>query len=113
MVGARSRRLGGGGVPAPVAGRLASAGQQHGMVVLDAAAEVLRPAKLWNDTESAPDADGWLRELPGGARLGRRLRLGPGRRVHHHEALLAAPPEPDVWARLAQVCSRTTGSRGG
>jgi len=35
------------------------AGQQHGMVVLDADGEVLRPAKLWNDTESAPDA-GWL-----------------------------------------------------
>lgn len=32
------------------------AGQQHGMVVLDAARRVLRPAKLWNDTESAPQA---------------------------------------------------------
>ena len=36
---------------------LSIAGQQHGMVVLDDAGEVLRPAKLWNDTESAPDAD--------------------------------------------------------
>ncbi len=33
------------------------AGQQHGLVVLDAAGAVLRPAKLWNDTESAADAD--------------------------------------------------------
>jgi xylulokinase len=32
------------------------AGQQHGLVVLDTAGSVLRPAKLWNDTESAPDA---------------------------------------------------------
>ncbi|MEZ5373561.1 MAG: FGGY family carbohydrate kinase, partial [Microthrixaceae bacterium] len=32
------------------------AGQQHGLVVSDAAGDVLRPAKLWNDTESAPDA---------------------------------------------------------
>jgi xylulokinase len=32
------------------------AGQQHGLVVLDTAGCVLRPAKLWNDTESAPDA---------------------------------------------------------
>jgi xylulokinase len=32
------------------------AGQQHGLVVMDAAGEVLRPAKLWNDTESAADA---------------------------------------------------------
>ena len=29
--------------------------------------EVLRPAKLWNDTESAPDADALVAELPGGA----------------------------------------------
>ena len=36
---------------------LAIAGQQHGLVVLDAAGAVLRPAKLWNDSESAPDAD--------------------------------------------------------
>jgi xylulokinase len=32
------------------------AGQQHGLVVLDGTGAVLRPAKLWNDTESAPDA---------------------------------------------------------
>src|SRR6476469_3655501 len=38
---------------------IAVGGQQHGMVVLDAAGAVVRPAKLWNDTESAPDA-GWL-----------------------------------------------------
>ena len=29
---------------------VAVAAQQHGMVVLDAAGRVLRPAKLWNDT---------------------------------------------------------------
>ncbi|MCL5885453.1 MAG: FGGY family carbohydrate kinase [Actinobacteria bacterium] len=32
------------------------AGQQHGLVVLDSSGEVIRPAKLWNDTQSAPDA---------------------------------------------------------
>ncbi len=43
------------------------AAQQHGLVVLDASGAVIRPAKLWNDTESAPDA-GWLRgQLDGGA----------------------------------------------
>ena len=34
------------------------AGQQHGMVVLDADRQVIRPAKLWNDTETAPMRDG-------------------------------------------------------
>ncbi|MHB8264032.1 MAG: xylulokinase [Acidimicrobiales bacterium] len=32
------------------------AGQQHGMVVLDKSGNALLPAKLWNDTEYAPDA---------------------------------------------------------
>jgi xylulokinase len=35
------------------------AGQQHGMVALDGDDRPVHPAKLWNDTESAPDA-GWL-----------------------------------------------------
>jgi xylulokinase len=43
------------------------AGQQHGMVVLDESREVIRPAKLWNDTETAPDAGWLLKQLPGGA----------------------------------------------
>src|SRR5205809_6850478 len=38
----------------------AVAGQQHGLVVTDQHGVPLRAAKLWNDTESAPDAD-WLR----------------------------------------------------
>ncbi len=32
-------------------------GQQHGMVPLDARGEVIRPAKLWCDTETAPQCD--------------------------------------------------------
>lgn len=35
---------------------LSVAGQQHGLVVLDDDDRPLRPAKLWNDTESAPQA---------------------------------------------------------
>jgi len=46
------------------------AAQQHGLVVLDSDCRVIRPAKLWNDTESAAEAsalterlgaDGWAR----------------------------------------------------
>ena len=33
------------------------AGQQHGLVLVDGDGAVLRPAKLWNDTTSAPEAD--------------------------------------------------------
>ncbi len=33
------------------------AGQQHGLVLIDEAGNPVRPAKLWNDTESAPQAE--------------------------------------------------------
>jgi xylulokinase len=46
---------------------IAIGGQQHGLVVLGADGEALRPAKLWNDTESAPDAEALVAALPGGA----------------------------------------------
>ena len=45
---------------------LAVAAQQHGLVVLDHNDEVLRPAKLWNDTESAEDTEQLLADLAGG-----------------------------------------------
>ncbi|MEU7486055.1 xylulokinase [Streptomyces sp. NPDC042319] len=44
-----------GAGPSAVAG-IAVAGQQHGLVVLDAAGRPVRPALLWNDTRSAPQA---------------------------------------------------------
>lgn len=39
------------------------AAQQHGLVVLDSAGSPLRPAKLWNDTESAPQAAALVNRL--------------------------------------------------
>jgi xylulokinase len=45
---------------------LSVAAQQHGMVCLDAGGDVVRPALLWNDTRSAPDADELVTELGGG-----------------------------------------------
>lgn len=45
---------------------IAVAGQQHGLVVLDGAGVPLRPALLWNDTRSAPQAAA-LTEALGGA----------------------------------------------
>ena len=41
------------------------AGQQHGMVALDESGDVVRPALLWNDTRSAPDASDLVTELGG------------------------------------------------
>jgi xylulokinase len=42
---------------------LSVGGQQHGMVVLDANGEVIRPALLWNDTRSAGAAEDLIAEL--------------------------------------------------
>ena len=42
---------------------LSVGGQQHGMVVLDADGEVIRPALLWNDTRSAAAARDLIAEL--------------------------------------------------
>ena len=61
------------------------AGQQHGLVLLDAAGEPVRPAKLWNDTTSAPNAERLVaraRRRPVGGRHGQRA----GGVVHHHQA---------------------------
>jgi xylulokinase len=41
------------------------AAQQHGLVTLDAAGEVVRPALLWNDLRSAADAADLVTELGG------------------------------------------------
>ncbi|MDH4077729.1 MAG: FGGY family carbohydrate kinase, partial [Acidimicrobiia bacterium] len=51
-------------LPAVVA--TAVAGQQHGLVLVDETGTPVRPAKLWNDTTSAPEAEELTR------------RLGPG-----------------------------------
>ncbi len=45
-----------GAVAADIVG-ISVSGQQHGLVVLDSDGQPLRPAKLWNDTESAPQAE--------------------------------------------------------
>ncbi|MEV0645740.1 xylulokinase [Phytomonospora sp. NPDC050363] len=44
---------------------MAVGAQQHGMVCLDGAGRVVRPALLWNDNRSAPDAAALIDELGG------------------------------------------------
>ncbi|MEU3823405.1 xylulokinase [Streptomyces sp. NPDC030392] len=59
-----------GADPRAVTG-IAVAGQQHGLVVLDRAGRPLRPALLWNDTRSAPQAAALTGELGAAAWLER------------------------------------------
>lgn len=78
-------------------------GQMHGLVLLDEAGEVLRPAILWNDGRAQAEAD-WIEEVVGG-----RSELV---RLTGNRALVGftAPKlewvkrhEPDVYARIARV----------
>lgn len=68
-------------------------GQQHGFVALDAEERVLRPAKLWCDTETAPEAAELSRAL------GRPLPAG----WTASKILWLKRHEPDAFARLAHV----------
>ncbi len=52
------------------------AGQQHGLVVVDSAGTTIRPAKLWNDTTSAPHAAA-LRERLGAGEWASRCGVVP------------------------------------
>ncbi|KGN42336.1 xylulokinase [Knoellia aerolata] len=56
---------------------IAVGGQQHGMVTLDDADEVVRPALLWNDTRSAPDASDLIDELGGAQRWATEVGVVP------------------------------------
>jgi xylulokinase len=77
-------------------------GQMHGLVLLDAAGDVLRPAILWNDQRTAAECDAI------------RAAVGPQRLVEitGNDALtgFTAPKlawvrahEPEIWARVAHV----------
>jgi xylulokinase len=53
------------------------AGQQHGLVVLDGSGRPVRPAKLWNDTESAEDARRMVTDLGGAGWWAEHIGLVP------------------------------------
>ncbi len=86
------------------------AGQQHGMVALDEAGEVVRPALLWNDTRSAPDATDLVVELgegdeaAGRAAWAEAVGVVPVASVTVAKLRWLARREPAAAARTAAVC---------
>jgi xylulokinase len=78
------------------------AGQQHGMVVLDAAGRVIRPALLWNDTRSA-DAAAALVEEVGAEEFARRTGSVPVASFTLTKLRWLRDSEPDNAARVAAV----------
>jgi xylulokinase len=78
-------------------------GQQHGFVPLDDHGEVIRPAKLWNDTSTAEECR-WLIEHLGGVREVVKLTgntILPG--FTAGKILWLRRHEPENYTRLAMV----------
>jgi len=78
-------------------------GQQHGLVLLDHQGKVLRPAKLWCDTETTEENDRLLTHL--GGDKGSLERLGvviaPGYTVS--KLLWTREQHPEIFSRIAHV----------
>ena len=77
------------------------------MVALDAEDRAVHPAKLWNDTESAPDAD-WLISQFGGGDAGRAAWVAavgsvPVAALTVTKLSWLHRTHPDAWARIAHV----------
>jgi xylulokinase len=79
------------------------AGQQHGMVALDADSAVVRPALLWNDTRSAPDAQDLVAELGGPDRWATLTGSVPLASFTVTKLRWLARVEPQNAARVATV----------
>jgi xylulokinase len=82
---------------------LAVGAQQHGMVCLDDAGEVVRPALLWNDTRSAQAALDLIEELGGGAAWADAVGSVPVASFTVTKLRWLAEHEPDSAKRTAAV----------
>ena len=82
---------------------LSVAGQQHGMVVLDDARQVVRPALLWNDLRSAPAARALNEELGGAAAWADAVGLVPVASFTVTKLRWLAEHEPRAAERVRSV----------
>ncbi|QEO13737.1 xylulokinase [Agromyces intestinalis] len=78
------------------------AGQQHGMVVLDAEGRVIRPALLWNDTRSAGAARDLIDEV-GADAYAERTGVVPVASFTATKLRWLRDAEPEAAARVAAV----------
>ena len=78
--------------------------QQHGMVCLDEAGEVVRDALLWNDTRSSAAAADLVDELGGAAEWAKRIGVVPVAAITASKLRWLADHEPDHAAATAAVC---------
>lgn len=86
----------------PEVAALSVAGQQHGMVALDAAGVTVHPAKLWNDVESAPQAAALVAEL-GAPAWAEACGSVPTASFTITKLAWLRATRPDAWSRVARV----------
>ena len=79
------------------------AAQQHGMVTLDEAGAVVRPAMLWNDVKSAPQAAELVTEFGGAAEWAARTGSVPTMSFTVTKLRWLAEREPGNAARVHRV----------
>ncbi len=79
------------------------AGQQHGLVCLDAAGRPLRPAMLWNDTRSATDAIGLIEALGGASAWAARIGVVPVASFTASKWAWVRRCEPEIASRTAAI----------
>lgn len=85
------------------AAAVAVAGQQHGMVALDAAGAVVRPALLWNDLRSAAEASEVIEHLGGVQDCAEAIGSVPTASITVTKLRWMSRHEPDNAARTAGV----------
>ena len=78
-------------------------GQQHGLVVLDEHGQVIRPAKLWNDTETAPQNAHLIERFGGRRAFFDRFGIVPLTGYTVSKLLWLAEQEPANFARVRHV----------
>jgi xylulokinase len=79
------------------------AAQQHGMVVLDESGQVIRPAMLWNDVKSAPQAAALVAEFGGAAEWAARTGSVPTMSFTVTKLRWLRDSEPGNAARVHRV----------
>lgn len=102
LVTAWGRALASAGASGKDVRAISIAAQCHGLVALDGAGRVIRPAKLWNDTTSAPEMRALLEALPA-AEWARRTGSVPTAAFTVSKLLWLKNHEPENYSRLAHV----------
>ncbi len=103
MVSAVRQALEQAAVSLPAVKAIGVSGQQHGLVVLDEHMQSIRPAKLWNDTETSAQNVAMLQKLGGASAWFERFGIIPLTGYTLSKLLWLKEKEPDNFARIRHI----------